>query len=184
MKEDPQMTTPSPLESDPDQIQFPPHVIHLIGKVGAGKTTFYHHYLAGYPCFDMKQLYAKYNFAPKDICAENYAKYERLLRWELTETFKNAPKVGVVESSGINAALSKLLPPRPQTYTILLISNFHQAIERERDYAKPLNDAFQSKFGAGKVIYDNGYNWHIHEFLHTLPLEIMNLFSDKNETIP
>ena len=158
-------------------------LIHIIGYVGAGKSTFIRKYLSRFPTFDIKEIYQKNYFNPKDLKdePEKYLQFQSALDLSFSQFFKNLEinqiPVGIVESSGINRALNNILR-RFYVYRIWIIpfdvnettNQMKQSkINKERPYAEELNSHLMEKFEKNEVPFNNQYNFIDERFLKDLP---------------
>ena len=90
-------------------------IIHVIGLVGAGKSTFIQKYFRGLPVFDIKDIYKDNNFNPKDLHdnSGSYPQFQSALDFSFSNFYKNLETnnipIGIVESSGINKGLNQIL---------------------------------------------------------------------------
>ncbi len=138
-------------------------IIHIIGKVGAGKTHFIKQYCPYAPVFDIKSVYEKYNFKPDQLQGGLYRQYASALFYTLDNfrrQYATDPFV-VVESSGINKAMNAYLEHLPHI-TIYVESSFSKHISKSRDYADKINPiidlALKSNEIRPKVRYDGDLN--------------------------
>jgi len=155
-------------------------LIHIIGYVGAGKSTFIRRYLRKFPTFDIKEIYQKNFFSPKDFQdkPEKYLQFQSALDFSFSQFYKNLEinhiPVGIVESSGINRALNNILR-RFYVYRIWIIPfdlNWkikQSKINKERPYAEDLNSHLMEKFEKNEVPFNNQYNFMDESFMKDLP---------------
>ncbi len=154
-------------------------VLHIIGLVGAGKSTFIHRYLNEFPAFDIQKIYQRSGFSPADL-HENHEAYERFidaLKYSVekfTALVQGAEWI-VVESSGINSALNQILMDY-QVYTILITSKFPQTIYDERPYAKSLNDVIRTSIKEKIVPYDCIFDWRSDSWVRAPNKEVSSFF--------
>src|SRR5271157_1759540 len=100
---------------DQDISATPLRVVHVIGLVGSGKSTFIRQYLYEWPAFDIQGVYKECNFAPDDLFEnpEAYHQFRDALKYYLegfiAEARANACPLVVVESSGVNQVLNGFL---------------------------------------------------------------------------
>jgi len=137
-------------------------IIHVIGKVGAGKSHFIEKYLRlrADEIFDIKDVYEGGGFSPGDIIEKNaYGQFAGAIRYKIggyLEHTKGKEGLFVVESSGLNKALNRVLEDYDH-YTILVKSRFSRRILSRRPYARELNERFERFFEAGKIRFDTIY---------------------------
>ncbi|QEE17103.1 ATP-binding protein [Promethearchaeum syntrophicum] len=153
-------------------------LIHIIGYIGAGKSTFIKKYLRKYPTFDIKEIYQKNFFTPKDLLENprKYSQFQSALDYSFSQFYKkleiNHIPIGIVESSGINRALNNILR-RFFVYRIWIIpfnlNQFETQIYKERPYAKELNSDLKVKFKQNKIPFNNQYNFIEDSFMKDLP---------------
>ena len=153
-------------------------LIHIIGYVGAGKSTFIRRYLRMFPTFDIKDIYQKNFFSPKDLLdnPQKYSQFQSALDYSFSHFYKtleiNQIPIGIVESSGINRALNNILR-RFFIYRIWIIpydsNQFQSIIHKERPYAKELNTHLKEKFEQNKIPFNNQYNFIDKRFMKDLP---------------
>ncbi len=160
-------------------------LIHIIGYVGAGKSTFIKKYLIKFPTFDIKDIYQKNFFSPKDLQdePEKYLQFQSALDFSFSQFYKNLEinqiPIGIVESSGINRALNNILR-RFYVYRIWVIPfdlNLIQSkIYKIRPYAEELNNHLMEKFEKNEVPFNNQYNFMDETFMKDLPAIFNNFF--------
>ena len=158
-------------------------LIHIIGYVGVGKSTFIRKYLRKFPTFDIKDIYQKNFFNPKDLKdePEKYLQFQSVLDFSFFQFFKNLEinriPVGIVESSGINRALNNILR-RFYVYRIWIIPfNLNEKMNqmkqskfnKEIPYAEELNKHLMEKFEKNEVPFNNQYNFIEESFMKDLP---------------
>ena len=153
-------------------------LIHIIGYVGAGKSTFIKKYLSKFPAFDIKDIYQKNFFNPKDLHdkPEIYMQFQSALDYSFSQFYKNLEinqiPIGIIESSGINRALNNILR-RFYVYRIWIIpfdlNRFQSEIYKVRPYAEELNNHLMEKFEKNEVPFNNQYNFLDESFLKDLP---------------
>jgi len=154
-------------------------IIHVIGPVGCGKSTFIRKYLHGYPVLDVKKIYEYTGIIPADMMDPYvYRRFTDILKYlfdefEMFGDFQcefypednsaggsGSDDILICESSGINKALNKLIS-RYESIRILVISDFHKRIYKSRPYAIELNKIIFRKirnreFRTDTVYYANG----------------------------
>ena len=66
-------------------------IIHVIGLVGAGKSTFIQKYFSNLPVFDIKNIYKANNFNPKDLHDNpgSYPQFKSALYYSFSNFYKN-----------------------------------------------------------------------------------------------
>jgi len=153
-------------------------LIHIIGYVDAGKSTFIKKYLNEFPIFDIKDIYQKNFFSPKDLQnnPEKYLQFQTALDYSFSQYYKNLEinhfSVGIIESSGINRALNNILR-RFYVYRVWIIPfdlNLIQSkIYKIRPYAEELNNHLMEKFEKNEVPFNNKYNFMDESFMKDLP---------------
>ena len=153
-------------------------LFHIIGYVGAGKSAFIRKYLSNFPAFDIKEIYQKNFFNPKDLQdePERYLQFQSALDYSFSLYYKNLElnqiPIGIVESSGINRALNNILR-RFYVYRIWIIPfdlNLIQSkIYEIRPYAEELNNHLMEKFEKNEVPFNNQYNFMDESFMKDLP---------------
>ena len=155
-------------------------LIHIIGYVGAGKSTFIKKYLVKFPTFDIKDIYQKNFFSPKDLQdePEKYLQFQSALDFSFFQFYENLEinqiPVGIVESSGINQALNNILR-RLYVYRIWIIpfelshKIYQTKIDKGRPYAKDLNNHLREKFEKNEVHFNNQYSFKDESFMKDLP---------------
>ena len=160
-------------------------LIHIIGYVGAGKSTFIKKHLGKFPAFDIKEIYQKNFFNPKDLYdnPEKYLQFQSALDYTFSQFYKNLElnqiPLGIVESSGINRALNNILR-RFYVYRIWIIpydlKRNQLKIYRKRPYAEELNNHLSEKFDKNEVPFNNQYNFMDRSFMKDLPAFIKKYF--------
>ena len=165
---------------DPSRIKIDSKIplIHIIGYVGAGKSTFIEKFLKKFPRFDIKDIYQKNFFSPKDLQnnPEKYFQFQTALDYSFSQYYKdleiNQIPVGIVESSGINRALNNILR-RFYVYRVWIIPfdlNLIQSkIYKLRPYTEELNNYLMEKFEKNEVPFNNQYNFMDESFMKDLP---------------
>ena len=93
------------------RIEMCMQLLHVIGPVGAGKTTMIRQFWPTYQVFDIKAVYTFFQFAPEDLRDKgNYQQFAQGVLNELESycytCLLNQRPLGIVESSGINQALN------------------------------------------------------------------------------
>jgi len=162
-------------------------IIHIIGYVGAGKSTFVKKYLGKFPIFDIKDIYQNNFFNPKDLQGkpEKYLQFQSALDHSFSQFYKkleiNQIPIGIVESSGINRALNNILR-RFYVYRIWIIPfDLNRKIKqseiyKDKPYAKELNSHLMEKFEKNEVPFNNQYNFIDESFIKDLPAIIKKYF--------
>ena len=160
-------------------------LIHIIGYVGAGKSTFIKKYLIKFPVFDIKDIYQKNFFSPKDLQdePEKYLQFQSALDFSFSQFYKNLEinqiPIGIVESSGINRALNNILR-RFYVYRVWIIPfdlNLIQSkIYKLRPYTEELNNYLMEKFEKNEVPFNNQYNFMDESFMKDLPVIFKKYF--------
>jgi hypothetical protein len=157
-------------------------IIHLIGKVGSGKTTFYEKYFAAYPKFDIKTIYEKMNIQSNELNDPGiHAEFDATLKEDLRSVLKNAKlqqsPVVVIESSGMNQTLNNLISQIKELdlYQIWVDCEINGAIYQERPYAERINRIFQAKIVNSNIIFHTKFDWDVKLFTVTPPAHIIAL---------
>ena len=166
-------------------------LIHIIGYVGAGKSTFIKKYLSRYSTFDIKEIYHKNFFNPKDLLdkPEKYFQFQSALDYSFSQFYKNLviiqSPIGIVESSGINQALNNILG-RFFVYRIWIIpynlNQFQLKISKERPYAEEINSHLKEKFEKNEIPFNNQYNFIEENFIKDLPVIFQKYFLENFKT--
>lgn len=70
-------------------------IIHVIGLVGAGKSTFIQKYFPNVPVFDIKDIYLNNNFNPKDLHnnPNSYLQFQSALGYSFSQFYQNLKKI-------------------------------------------------------------------------------------------
>ncbi len=135
-------------------------ILHIIGKVGAGKSHFIRSYLTrfGPEVFDIKDVYEEGGFTPEDVHnAQAYGQFAGAISYKLggfLEHMKGQEGLFVIESSGLNRAINEVVE-KVSHYTLLIESHYPATIERKRPYARELNDLFEQKMIRKEIAYHN-----------------------------
>jgi hypothetical protein len=158
----------------------PVQVLHVIGYVGAGKTTFLREYYPTVPVFDIKDVYTEHGFSPEDrMEADAYAQFAQALEAHWVGFLKlndpqflhpgdmKTPFAVAVESSGTNGALNTLLVPLFPT--VLWINGDLSRIDwlkvrEERPYAERLNAFLRAEYLRGEIHYTRVFNYETRAF--------------------
>jgi predicted kinase len=165
--------------------------LHVIGFVGAGKSTFIRQYLNEYPAFDIQTIYKEFNFTPAELkdSSANYRQFEDSLRYSLETFFKEArlnvcPMV-VVESSGLNQALNTIITNNT-VYTLWIDLGselpYDEVFLEEHPYAKDLNVILQEHKDKGELSIDNTFNVKTCAFDHPLSPELQEFIQIRPKT--
>ena len=175
-----------------DPITAAPHkkkseipIIHVIGLVGAGKSTFIQKYFPDLPIFDIKDIYENNNFNPKDLHNNpgSYIQFQSALKYSFSNFYRNLEEmnvpIGIVESSGINKGLNKIL----EKFTVyrIWITPDHKRMQvkkiyEKQPYAKSLNEHMLTLFKYKKIIYNNEFIFKTYDFSKVLPPIIKKIF--------
>jgi hypothetical protein len=157
-------------------------IIHLIGKVGSGKTYFYEKFLAAYPRFDIKSIYEKLNIQSNELTDPRlHAEFNTTLVNDLWATIKNATlqqsPVVVIESSGMNTMLNASILHIKQLdlYIIWVDCEINDQIYQERPYAERINRVFQSKMVNNNLPFHTKFDWDVKFFTVTPPDPVLAL---------
>jgi hypothetical protein len=158
--------------------------LHVMGIVGAGKTTIIHQFWPTYQVFDIKAVYTFFQFAPEDLRDKgNYQQFAQGVLRELESYCENCilnqQPFGIVESSGINQALNHAV----DLYDVCTIwieadpqQSDTEAFRRERPYSANLNAEILRQFADGKIGYDLTYSMATQEWRGTVPLGFADHF--------
>lgn len=121
--------------------------IHVIGLVGAGKTTFINKHLSTYPCFDIQSIYTRNQIIPENLKhPEEYRRYYAILSQTFEDFVHQCQSekglIGIIESSGANHGLNQLLR-KHLCYSIWIRPDLARLQDpefiAERPYAPDLN---------------------------------------------
>jgi len=145
-------------------------IIHVIGKVGAGKSWFIEKYCQNFPVFDIKSIYEEYNISPQDIRGEKYSQFANALEITLDNFCQqyHAEEYVVIESSGINRTINRFLLGRSHI-TILVESMFSLSVEFTRPYASKLNQIIEKAIENGEISVDYVFNGNSESFTPVIP---------------
>ncbi len=160
-------------------------IIHIIGLVGAGKSTFIRQYLYEYPAFDIQTIYKECNFTPNDLFDNNqaYHQFQDALKYYfegfIHESQQNDCPFVVVEFSGINLLLNGFLD-QYSLYRIWIDAgnplNYDDLFLEERPYAPELNQRILELWNNGEIPIDNTFNMERTIFSEELPSDLQELF--------
>ncbi|MHA1341904.1 MAG: hypothetical protein ACTSRZ_18690 [Promethearchaeota archaeon] len=166
-----------------------PKIIHIIGKVGAGKTTFIRKFFPNANVFDIKEVYDQFGFTPQQIKEKNmFSQFANAIYYRIDKMIKamekNEEDLLIIESSGINHAINKAIQ-KYERILILIDSNFEKKIIKERPYAKELNKIIKKALKEEKIKYDIIFKWKslILEIKRDIPENFMPIISNLNEKI-
>nr|QEE16305.1 hypothetical protein DSAG12_02135 [Candidatus Prometheoarchaeum syntrophicum] len=161
-------------------------IIHVIGLVGAGKSTFIQKYFPNLPIFDIKDIYQTNNFTPQDLHNNpaSYLQFQSALDYAFTQFYQNLKEknmpIGIVESSGINKGLNEILK-KFFVYRIWITPDLRRIkenkITEKQPYAKNLNDHMLSLHKYKKIIYNTEFNFKTYDFSKRLPPIIKKFFN-------
>jgi hypothetical protein len=152
-------------------------VLHVVGLVGAGKTTAIRRFFPTCVEMDIQDVYRLNDFQPDDIKSpENYAKFEAALKGHfenyLAEVTRLNQPLLIIESSGINQALNRLLAPY-SPFIVWIVPDFARigdpAFLKRRRYAEGLNQVIWTKFNQRKLVVHATYDTATGEFTGDLP---------------
>ncbi|MHA1674145.1 MAG: hypothetical protein ACTSYI_11020 [Promethearchaeota archaeon] len=131
-------------------------LIHLVGKVGAGKSHFARKYFSQDPVFDIKDVYEKYGVSPAELRDPNvYRQFASAVAATLDNfcrQYHDEP-IAFIESSGINQAINQALRTHPHK-VLLIQSKFSESIASERPYAPALNLQIKRAIDSKKMRWD------------------------------
>ena len=161
-------------------------IIHVIGLVGAGKSTFIQKYFPDLPVFDIKDIYQNNNFNPKDLHnnPNSYLQFQTALEYSFANFYQNLEErnvpIAIVESSGINKGLNQILK-KFFVYRIWITPDHKRMkikrIHEKQPYAKDLNEHMLTLFKYHKIIYNNEFDFKTYDFSKRLPPIIKKLFN-------
>ncbi len=161
-------------------------ILHVIGLVGAGKSTFIQKYFPNLPIFDIKDIYENNNFNPKDLHnnPNSYLQFQSALEYSFSQFHQNLEankiSIGIVESSGINKGLNEILK-NYSVYRIWITPDLKRIedkkIYEKQPYAKDLNEHLLNLFKYRKIIYNTEYNFKTYDFSKRLPPILKEFFN-------
>ncbi len=153
-------------------------IIHVIGLVGAGKSTFIQKYFPNLPIFDIKDIYENNNFNPKDLHNNpgSYLQFQSALKYSFSNFYRNLKEknisISIVESSGINKGLNEILR-KFFVYRIWITPDHSRMkskkIYEKQPYAKGLNEHMLTLFKYKKIIFNNEFHFKTYDFSKSLP---------------
>lgn len=164
-------------------------IIHVIGKVGAGKTTFIEKYLSQYPCFDIKKIYEQTGFTSNNLSdIGDYTEFNNNLYQLLSQKIRTAIDSQtplIIESSGMNQYLNKViyLIKDLDLYQIWVDCEIADRIYDERPYAERINKLFQTKIVNGHILFHTRFDWDVKYFTVTPPDHVLALNPKLKECI-
>jgi hypothetical protein len=146
-------------------------ILHVIGKVGAGKSHFIRQYCSHTPCFDIKTIYEEYQCKPVQLRQPAvYRQFVSALNYTMDGFFRQFAEESlvVIESSGINHALNQYLKDH---HPILLYvkSSYSMNIAKERPYAETLNPIIERALLSKKFCPVVAYNGDTDTFDPIIP---------------
>lgn len=151
------------------------HILHIIGLVGAGKTTFIQSFLPVYPCFDIKEIFESCHYSLHDLQSPSirYFQFAAELESNLLHFFDvhKEEDFVLVESSGVNNALNNILTKYTSS-NILVTSKFHLQVYEDRPYAKQINALIRGKLKTHVVPLDSIYDWTHNYWVRPLPVPL------------
>lgn len=162
-------------------------VVHVIGLVGAGKTTFINKWFPKIPdVFDIKTVYEQHDFSPENLQGnpQLYASFKQVLKEYLLQFIEKSEELGffIAESSGANGIFNQLFKELDE-YRIWIEPDFvriKKVVETQRgSYAKDLNEYIIQKFNHGEIMYHNSYNTNTNAFSKPLP-DFLKKYLNKN----
>lgn len=161
-------------------------IIHIIGCVWAGKTRFINQYWPNRTAFDIQNVYRDDQFTPADL--QNPGKYTQFAE-ALKTAFENylfhlneiEQPWSIIESSGINLALNKILQSK-NVLTIWIHPDFRlitgEVFLKAHPYARDLNDLILKKKSTNQMTFDLEYYYERDGFSQPIPDEFKIAFTD------
>jgi len=154
-------------------------ILHIIGKVGAGKTTFIKKYFPNEYIFDIREIYEEYGFNPSEIKdAESYSQFYSAIIYRIESLIKeleqNNINLLIVESSGLNKAINKAIE-KYDRLIILIKSSFSDKIESVNSYAYELNEKIDEAIRNDKLKYNLIFDFDNKEILGNIPENFNNI---------
>ena len=141
-------------------------IIHVIGKVGAGKSHFITRVLSRkrqiLQKFDVKDVYRETGHTPKELMDPTaMAQFSTAMEHKISafvSAHRQMEGLFVVESSGMNKSINRALMTFEHD-VILVTSPFSSSpkIHRSRPYATNLNMVFDRKMKRGEIRFDFQY---------------------------
>lgn len=164
-------------------------IIHVIGKVGAGKTTFIKKYFSKYPFFDIKKVYEKTGITSSNLReGAEYSEFTNTVYEMFTEKMRKAVEKKqplIVESSGMNVYLNHLLSlvKDLDLYQIWVDCEITDTIYAERPYAEGINRVFQARIVNSNILFHTKFDWDVKYFTVTPPDHVLALNPKLKECI-
>ena len=161
--------------------------LHVIGLVGAGKSTFIKKHLDNYPCFDIQSIYTQNHINPQTLKhPERYQQYFALLRQAFEEFVHHCQAekglIGIIESSGANHGLNQILR-KHLSYVIWIQPDLNRLQDPEfiamRPYAPELNTYLLDLYTKHRLHrIDAEFNPDTLTFQPNLPAPLRSIFPD------
>ena len=146
-------------------------LVHVIGKVGVGKTHFIRQYGSSAPCFDIKSIYEKYDITPQDLQQPGvYSQFTSALAYTLDGFLQQFSDSSIIfiESSGLNKAINAFLV-RLNPTLLYVQSHYSDSIENSRKYAKDLNPLIEQAITTQQIKPDVWYHGDTYDFTPEKP---------------
>lgn len=164
-------------------------IIHLIGKVGAGKSFFYEKFLATYPYFDIKKIYETTGIQSNELNQMgDYHEFNYKIQLELSVKLELAQKHDqtlIIESSGMNIYLNDLISriKNRDLYIIWVDCEIADHIYTERPYAERINKLFQAKIVNNNLPFHTKFDWDVKYFTVTPPEHVLALHPELKKCV-
>jgi GTPase SAR1 family protein len=167
-------------------------IFHIIGLVGAGKTTFIKKFLSNYFMFDVQSIYKATGFVPEDLRnSKAYRQFADALK-SYVDSFiichqKSNARAIIVESSGANRVLNEVLKQYRMSVFVVwicpnIISSHKPEFWKARPYGKSLNKHILKLFSQKKLPWIHAkYNPSDNSFMPELSENIRDFFIKTKE---
>jgi hypothetical protein len=152
-------------------------LLHVTGLVGAGKTTTIRCLFPEVKAFDIADIYRAHGITPPDFRdPEKYKTFERILTIAFEEYRQTAEKTAqpfmIVESSGVNPLLNRLIDPYSPV-TLWIVPDPSRindpTLLTARPHAEKFNAMIWAQYNDGLFVPDITYNPISREIMGTLP---------------